>query len=189
MAIRVLCGDLFDADAAAILLTADLRGTAASLSGANLAAAFRRRWPEAWEDVEADVLTEREARGLASIAPGDVLVANVSECPFAYVFIANSLPHVGPQSDKPASVARSIEQALALARQREVDVVAAPVMVGGWRLGPEDALDAMVAGLRRASARHAPNPLGVDLAIYNREAEVCERLRARVAKLHGGTGR
>lgn len=184
VAIEIICGDLFDSQAPAVLINADVRVRANALGGANLAAKFRQRWPEAWEDVEATLFSALERTSARDVALGEVFLVELEDddCPFSHALIANSLPHEGGSDDRSRAVIRAVEQAVLLARASSLDLLAVPLMVGGWRLTPNAAFEAMVTGYKNAIARTRPSTLGVSLMLYNLDAVLCKRLQVSLRR-------
>lgn len=135
MAIRLIHGDVFAAQAEALVVTLD--GAARGLRG-NIAHGFIRRWPEAYADLEAEVRFPMRL-GTAQF----VRIENDS--PFPAVLFVSTLHHADTfaEEQKLGVLRAAFAHALDLAHRARVNCVATTVLKGGWRLEVKVAFDAM----------------------------------------------
>ena len=157
MSIEILQGNLLDRKADAVILTVD--GAAAGLEG-NIARAFGRAYPDAWEELEYKVQypIPLGASKMYSIDPE-------LECPFRFVIFASTLHHIETLTDqeKMDVMKTALSSSLLLAASKLLGHISCGLMSGGWRLSKEAALEAMIETYRiYASGR----PNLVDLKIY-----------------------
>jgi len=135
MSIRIVHGDVLQAEADALLLTID--GSRRGLEG-NIARAFAKRFPEAWESIE----------GAAPfpIALGrTVLVRHDGDAPWRSFMIAATLHHVDVIDDgaKLEVMRRAFREALLLCGRHAISSLATTVLTGGWRIDAIRALSSM----------------------------------------------
>jgi O-acetyl-ADP-ribose deacetylase (regulator of RNase III) len=140
MPIRFFQGDALDSDADALLLTID--GAKKGMEG-NVARAFARRWPDAFEEVEDEVSYTLPLGRTIATRPE-------SDCSFPLVLIASTLHHLDVLSDsQKAGIVRSaLSEAILIATRNRIRKLATPVMTGGWRVSFADALSAMFLAAR-----------------------------------------
>lgn len=134
---QVVSKNLLDTKADAILLTIDGRGPG---MGGNLARQFIARFPDSWEEIEQDFCYP--------IALGTCELHRVPdgiECPFPFIVIASTLNHLENLSDhqKLIVISNALRHGLALAERNGLNSLSTALLVGGWRLTPEEALTAM----------------------------------------------
>lgn len=85
MGLRIMHGDVLDAQADALILTIDRASSRKELKG-DTASTFARRWPAAWQEVE-DMLRLPVPLGTAvDIEPSE-------DCPFRLVLLVSILVH------------------------------------------------------------------------------------------------
>ena len=138
MKIEIFNKNLFESSDEGIILTID--GAAKGMEG-NLARNFARLNPEAWEEIEYDIKYP--------IPLGTSKVFEIHpdiECKNKYCFIASTLNHLDTltEGEKLKVQSSAFRQALSLAESNQISILATAVMVGGWRLEFEVALDNML---------------------------------------------
>lgn len=135
MAIQLIHGDVFAAQADALIVTLD--GAAKGLRG-NIAHGFIRRWPEAYADLEAEVRFPMRL-GTAQ------LVRIENDSPFPGVLFVSTLHHTDTfaEEQKLGVLRVAFAYALDLAQRARVNCLATTVLKGGWRLDVRVAFDAM----------------------------------------------
>jgi hypothetical protein len=135
MTMQVSQGDVFAAKADALIVTLD--GAKQGLRG-NVAHGFLRRWPEAYEDFEAQV------RFPMRLGTGQ-LVALDNDSPFAAVLFVSTLHHLDTFTDeqKLGVLRAAFVHALDLAQRAGIRSMATTVLKGGWRLEVGPAYEAM----------------------------------------------
>jgi hypothetical protein len=129
--------NVLDAEADALLLTID--GQARGLRG-NLAHAFQRRWPEAYDEFESQ-LRFPVPLGTAVRIDGD------TDSPWRTILFASTLHHVETLdgAGKLAIIQRALGSALQIAVRTGLRTVATAPMKGGWRLTTPEAYRTMHA--------------------------------------------
>lgn len=174
MPLHVVHADLFSVKADALVLTID--GARRGLDG-NLARQFARRYPDDWEDVEAQV------RYPLPLGRATCLHMH-ADCPWRAVLIASTLHHVDILTDheKALVVRRAFAEVLALCGRHGMQSLASAVMRGGWRLQLDQAFSAMADGwlTMAAPVRH------IDVSVCGISGEEVALL-ARVAQQKGLT--
>lgn len=137
MTIRIYKGDVLDARADSLLLTVD--GERKGLQG-NIACAFARRWPDAFEEIAAQIAYPLPL-GRA------VLIRAETDCPFQAVLFASTLHHleVLSEAERARVTGMALQEAIGLARRHGMRSLASAVMAGGWRLPFDSALGVMLA--------------------------------------------
>lgn len=140
MPISLRVGNVLDATADALILTID--GAKRGLEG-NLARAFARRWPEAFEEIEDQI---KYPVSLGRVVP----TRPESDCAFSLVLVAATLHHIDVLSEnqKTSLVATAFRDALTLVARGSARSIATAVMTGGWRLPKETAIRAMLETYR-----------------------------------------
>lgn len=135
MPIELICRDVLDSGAEAVLLTID--GTGRDLYG-TVAQAFQRRWPDVF-----DALTRR-IRYPLPIGRAQAIELE-EQCPFRIAVVASTLHHVGvlDEEQKLAVSRTALLAGLELARGHRSRTLASAVLTGGWRLPLARALQAM----------------------------------------------
>ena len=133
--LRPLHTDVLDSQADALLLTID--GQARGLRG-NIAHAFQRRWPEAYEDFESQL---RFPVPLGSA----VRVDADTDSPWRTIIFVSTLHHLETLDDpgRLDVIGRALASALALAARTGLRTLATTPMKGGWRLDVAEAYRTM----------------------------------------------
>ena len=154
MAVQILQGNALDARADALVLTTD--GARRGMEG-NIARAFARRWPDAFEEIEEQLRYPISLGRTVATHPE-------SDCPFQTVLFASTLHHLDVLTDsqKSAIIASALTDAVNLALKHRCRNVATAVMSGGWRLPFDAALSAMLSAL----APHASHKTLPAVLIY-----------------------
>ncbi|MBZ0195702.1 MAG: hypothetical protein K8G78_11515 [Deltaproteobacteria bacterium] len=170
MPIEIIHGDVLSAKADALILTID--GVRKGLEG-NLARTFARKWPDAFMDVEDQI------RYLVPLGR-TVATFPENECGFPLVLVASTLHHVDVLSDeqKLGVIRAAILEALALAQRHRVARLAATVMTGGWRLGFQAALSAMLDILRPIADENCPMAIALHF-LFNKDYELAVESASR----------
>lgn len=139
MAISLAHQDILETSSSGIILTID--GLKKGLEG-NIARAFARRWPEAFEELVYAIPYPLPI-GRTALVELDV----DSGSPFRYILVASTLHHLGVLSDETKkSVMRSaLSEAIGLATRRGCTTLATPVLTGGWRISFQEALSNMLS--------------------------------------------
>ena len=134
-ALKLLHTDVLDAQADALLLTID--GQARGLRG-NIAHAFQRRWPEAYEDFESQ-LRFPVALGSAVRVDAD------NDSPWRTILFVSTLHHLETLDDSSRLevIRRALASALHLAARTAIRTLATTPMKGGWRLSATEAYRTM----------------------------------------------
>jgi O-acetyl-ADP-ribose deacetylase (regulator of RNase III) len=145
MAVQILQGNALDARADALVLTID--GARRGMEG-NIARAFARRWPDAFEEIEEQIRYPIPLGRTVATHPE-------SDCPFRTVLFASTLHHLDVLTDtqKSAIIANALTEAVNLALKHRCRSVATAVMSGGWRLPFDTALSAMLSALAPHASR------------------------------------
>lgn len=153
MSICLRVGNVLDAKAEALIMTID--GAKKGLEG-NLARAFSRRWPEAFEEIEDQV---KYPVSLGRVVP----TRPESVCAFPLVLMAATLHHVDvlSESQKSAVVATALREALTIVVRSQARSVATAVLTGGWRLSKEKAIRTMLETYRAFDRADAPLQLSI----------------------------
>jgi hypothetical protein len=127
--------NVLDAQADALVLTID--GQARGLRG-NIAHAFQRRWPEAYEDFESQ-LRFPVPLGTAVRVDAD------TDCPWRTILFVSTLHHLETLDDagKLNVIHRALGAALQTAAHTGLRALATAPMKGGWRLATPEAYRAM----------------------------------------------
>lgn len=135
MPLELICCDVLDSTADAVLLTID--GTGRNLYG-TVTQAFRRRWPDVFDDLMRRIKYPLPIGKVQAIALDE-------ECPFRIAIVASTLHHVGvlDESQKLAIARTALFSGLELAHQHRATALASAVLAGGWRLPAVCALQAM----------------------------------------------
>jgi hypothetical protein len=135
MTLSILHGDVFSAAADVLIIALD--GAQQGLRS-NMAHGFIRRWPRAYEDLEAEV------RFPLRLGTGQ-LVRAVNDSPFPAVLFVSTLHHLDTFTDeqKLGVVRAAFTHALDLAHDAHLKNVATTVLKGGWRLDVKRAFGAM----------------------------------------------
>jgi len=131
-------GNVLSTEAPAILMAID---DAAPGMGGTIARAFERRYPDAWEEIEQDIEYQ------VGLGRSQILEVPLDlECPFRHVILASTLHHLDViDTDGRIQILRAaLSEALGLAANRSITHMASAVMVGGWRLGLEEAASTML---------------------------------------------
>ncbi len=152
MPLKLQQGNLFDAPSQAIILPID--GAAKGMEG-NIARAFARLYPDAWEELEYDI-DYPIPLGTAKIYP----IHEELGCKNTHVIIASTLHHLDvlEKSDKLKIISSALRASLSLASSQSISSVCTGVFTGGWRLDIEDAFQEMVKTYQRAedTSIHVP---------------------------------
>lgn len=171
-------GDVLDAEAQALVVPID--GTAVPRGGqferllGNVGRQFLRRFPEA------DLVEELEAQLDLPLPLGRAACIELGASPFKQLIVVSTLYHLEHLdfSAKSALVRTSVTSALEAARSERIQVIASPVLQGGWRLRPEDAFAAMLSAL--------DTPEGVQILVYCNDQDVHDRLQMLARSLGRG---
>jgi hypothetical protein len=133
--LQLLHTNVLDATADALLLTID--GQARGLRG-NLAHAFQRRWPEAYEDFEAQL---RFPVSLGSA----VRIDADTDCPWRTVLFVSTLHHLETLDDRERHgiIRNGLLSALNIAASTGLRTLATTPLTGGWRLPTPEAYRTM----------------------------------------------
>lgn len=168
MTIRICHGNLFESKAGAIILTVD--GARAGMEG-NITRQFGRLYPDAWEDLERDILYPIRLGG-AKIYP----INRDVDCPFSHCIIASTLHHLELMTlqEKLLVVRSALSSSMRLAANSGIRSLCTPILSGGWRLTIEEALDEMLATCR------ASQPATVQLLVYIRDAQDFQRIKVHL---------
>lgn len=151
----------------AIILTID--GSAKGLEG-NIARAFGRKYAEAWEELECQI-EYPISLGAAKIYE----IESELECNNKYCFIASTLHHVEvlDKFQKLRILGSAMRSVLSLASVKRISSISSAVLIGGWRLEIEDALNEMIKTYRVARGAFSYTPL---LRVYILGATVFQRI-------------
>lgn len=127
--------NVLDVQSDALLLTID--GAKAGMEG-NIARQFARRWPEDWADM---VRTLRYPIPIGRT----VAVPWEGDAPWKLFLFASTLHHLDVLDDgqKAGVVSQAFIEGLKLCLKHRVSSLSTPILQGGWRLSPEQALSAM----------------------------------------------
>ncbi len=101
----------------------------------NLVRQFASRWPNAWADIS--------NRIAYPLAPGNAqAVMPEADCPFTCVLLVSLLGHgdSGDASAQRSLVHSAMSAVIAQAQNAGIPRLAIPVLSGGWRLPPVDAV-------------------------------------------------
>ena len=133
--LKLLSINVLDSQADALLLTID--GRARGLRG-NVAHAFQRRWPEAYEDFESQ-LRFPVPLGAAVRIDAD------TDSPWRTILFAATLHHLETldTAGKLAVIHRALSSALQIAARTGLRTLATAPMKGGWRLETREAYRTM----------------------------------------------
>jgi O-acetyl-ADP-ribose deacetylase (regulator of RNase III) len=152
MHVEVIKGNILESRADAIILTVD--GARAGMEG-NVARAFQRKHPDAWEELELE-FEYPIALGSAKIYP----IHGDPGCNNRLCILTSTLHHIEvlETSEKLKVLSSALRTSLALASRRGANSVCSAVLSGGWRLQTTDALDEMVKTYNRykTTASNAP---------------------------------
>jgi hypothetical protein len=126
---------VLDAAADALLLTIDGQGR--GLRG-NIAHAFQRRWPEAYEDFESQL------RFPAPLGTAVRIDADTG-CPWRTILFVSTLHHLETldTAGKLAVIHQALRSALQIAASTGLRTLATAPMKGGWRLSTPEAYSTM----------------------------------------------
>ena len=170
--LKLLHADVLDTQADALLLTID--GQAPGLRG-NVAHAFQRRWPEAYEDFEAQL---RFPVPLGSA----VRVDADTDCLWTTILFVATLHHLETLDDhaRHEVIRRGLRSALDTAARTGLRTLATAPLKGGWRLGVVEACGTMHAAWL-GSALHRS---GGSLLVCCRDGAEYESLVDEHRRLH-----
>lgn len=171
MAMNILQGDVLDAKAEAIILSID--GAAKGLEG-NISRQFASRWPETWREIQDEIRQQIPLGKVTEFEPD-------TECSFRLVLLASTLHHREVLSDaaKQGIIRDAIERSLKIAAKYSINTVAAPLMIGGWRLTLQSAFLSMVDGYE--SARQDNINANLDIYILQpSEYEIIQSLASNI---------
>ena len=171
--LKLLHTNVLDATADALLLTID--GQAPGLRG-NIAHAFQRRWPEAYEDFESQ-LRFPVPLGTAVRIDAD------TDCPWHTILFVATLHHLETLDDdaRHEVIRRSLRSALDTAARTGLRTLATAPLKGGWRL-------TTAAAYRTMHAAWLGSPLhrsGGSLLVCCRDGAEYESLVEEHRRLHG----
>lgn len=126
MNLKIINGDILEAQAEALFLTID--GDKKGMAG-NIAQQFAKKWPDVWAELVDEVPYP--------IGLGDVFdYEPASECQFRLIILASTLHHKDTLSEngKKAVVRTALENILTVASEYKIQTIAGTIMQGGWRL-------------------------------------------------------
>ncbi len=168
MSIDLFHEDLFDGLDEAVILTID--GAAKGMEG-NLARAFARLHPDAWEEIE-DNLSYPMPLGTAKL----IEIHPDLSCHYKFCFIASTLNHllVLTDQEKLNVLSGALRQVLSIGAAKGIKSIGTAVLVGGWRLPIEAAFEQICKTYSNAKAHSASTP---KLNIYVLGNAEYERLR------------
>ena len=175
MSLEIKHRNLFESSESGIILTVD--GAARGMEG-NLARTFARLNADAWEEIEFDIEYP--------IPLGSSKVYEVHpdiECNNRYCFIASTLNHLDVLSDEEKLKIQSsaLRHVLSLAEAKGVRDIGTAILVGGWRLELEVALEEMISTYRRAASISNTIP---SLSIYVLASSEFERIEKYLQQHH-----
>jgi len=149
---EVIKGDLFESRSDAIVLT--IYGSAAGMEG-NLARHFGRKWLDAWEEVQDEMIYPLGLGEVSLIALDEQTV-----CDHRHVIIASTLHHKDTlSSSEIRHVVRSaFVQSIHTASTNRIATLSTAVMTGGWRLKTGDAFRCMIDAYKSVEYHIAYNP-------------------------------
>jgi len=152
--LNILQGNVLDAKAEAIILSID--GAAKGMEG-NISRQFALRWPKVWREIQDEM---RHPIPLGKVMEFET----AGDCSFRLILLAATLHHREVLSDaaKQGIIRDATEKSLSLAAKYSINTVAAPVMIGGWRLTMQSAYLSMIDGYE--SARR--NNINVNLDVH-----------------------
>jgi hypothetical protein len=164
MALKILAGNVLDAEAGALILTLD--GSAKGMEG-NICRQFSRKWPQVWEEIEAEIRYPIPLGNVFDYEP-------IGKCPFRVILLASTLHHkqVMCEAAKKSIVKSALMEAIRLAAHCGAKTVVTGLMKGGWRMSEETAFIVMADGYESTTVQYT-----VDLDIHVPEAGQFERLR------------
>lgn len=170
--LQLVHANVLDATADALLLTID--GQARGLRG-NVAHAFQRRWPEAYEDFEAQL---RFPIPLGSA----VRIDAESDSPWQTILFVSTLHHLETLDDtsRHRVILNGLVSALNIAARTGLRTLATTPMKGGWRLKSADAYRTMHGAWLGSALHRSGGSLLVccrDLAEYQTLVEAHRRLQ------------
>ena len=149
--------DLFENREDGIILTVD--GAAKGMEG-NIARRFEREYPDVWEEIQDEInypipLGRAQA---VDIHPDYALINKMC-------FIASTLNHLDTLTERQKLEVQSsaLRHVLSLAEAKKISSIATAVMVGGWRLELDKALESMLMTIKRAKDL---SPFVPDVSIY-----------------------
>ncbi len=142
MGLRILYGNVLDAQADALIITID--GAAKGMEG-NIARAFARKWPDVWKELDDGILYPLGLGEVFEYEPP-------SECPFRLILISSILSHKDTLTEpaKKGIVRTAFENAINIAADYGIKTIATTIMTGGWRLSQQSAFIAMTEGYEMA---------------------------------------
>ncbi len=155
MSMNISQGNVLDAKADAIILTVD--GAAEGMEG-NLSRKFALRWPDVWREIKDEIRYPIPLGKVIEFEP-------VTDCAFQFIMLASTLHHRDVFSDvaKQGIIRDATEKSMRIADKYSISTIAAPVMVGGWRLTLQNAFLSMVDGYE--SARRSNIDVNLDIYI------------------------
>lgn len=138
MSLQIVKGNLLEAQSKSIVLTID--GSAEGMEG-NIARLFDRKWSDAWEFIEDEMIYP--------LSLGSVNIIEVDEdieCDFNYIFVASTLHHKDTLSkqDMQNVIYNAFVNIVQTASTNKITSVATAVMAGGWRLKAPEAFRCML---------------------------------------------
>ncbi len=167
MSIDLLHKNLFDGLDEGVILTID--GTASGMEG-NLARAFSRLYPDAWDEINYKLKYP--------VPLGTAIVIEINpdlKCHYKFFFLASTLNHllVLTEQEKLNVLSNALRQVLAIGEARGIQSIGTAVLTGGWRLPIEVAFDQICKTYSIAKAVSSTTP---KLNIYVRETNEYEHL-------------
>lgn len=157
MPVKLIHGDVLDATTEGLILTID--GAGQGLTG-NVAQAYARRWPDAFEEVGYKIPYPLPLGRTIAVRLED-------DSPFRVILLASTLNHLDVLNEKQkvAVTTSAFSEAIALARRLKLRSIASTAMSGGWRLPFKAALHAMLTVARPIAETES----GLSVEIYFRE--------------------
>lgn len=138
MALKVIKGNVLEAGAESIILTID--GSAEGMEG-NIARLFSRKWSDAWEFVEDEMIYPLPLGSVNMIKIDEDIESN-----FNYVFVASTLHHkeMLSKNDIHNVIYNAFINTIQTASTNKISPLATTVMTGGWRLPATQAFRYMI---------------------------------------------
>ncbi len=138
MALKVIKGDVLEADTESIILTID--GSAEGMEG-NIARLFNKKYSDAWENIEDEMIYPLSLGSVKLIKIDTDIICN-----FKYALIASTLHHkyVLQKRDIYSIIRNAFIDAIQTASANKISSLAATIMAGGWRLSASEAFRCMI---------------------------------------------
>jgi O-acetyl-ADP-ribose deacetylase (regulator of RNase III) len=155
MSINILQCNVLDAKVDAIILSVD--GAAKGMEG-NISRQFALRWPVVWQEIQDEISQQIPLGNVIEFEP-------VNDYSFRLILMASTLHHreVLSGAAKQGIIRDATEKSLKLAARYSINTVAAPLMVGGWRLKLQSAFLSMVDGYESARRNNINTNLDIHI--------------------------